>query len=110
MDLDDLVRWRDDINSYFNDKECLLWIGKPERGVPMKYWGDVLKRESPDSWDNRWDIWKRKLYPWSLIGEYYNKVGKNAFWQEFSVDGCKLCQTAIYRDLLKRQPGYKGSH
>uniref|UniRef100_A0A0W0GBW7 SAP domain-containing protein n=1 Tax=Moniliophthora roreri TaxID=221103 RepID=A0A0W0GBW7_MONRR len=108
-DLDKLGRMWDDKNPDFNEKECLLRIGNPERGVPMKYWGDVLKLESPDPQDNCWEVWKCKLYPWSLIREYYNKVRKSAFWEEFTVDGCKLCQTAIYQDLLKRQPRYRGS-
>ncbi|ESK82134.1 hypothetical protein Moror_3477 [Moniliophthora roreri MCA 2997] len=95
-DLDKLGQMWDDKNPDFDEKECLLHIGNPEHGVPMKYWGDVLKLESLDPWDNHWEVWKCKLYLWLLIREYYNKVGKSVFLKEFTVDGCKLCQTAIY--------------
>uniref|UniRef100_A0A0W0G1T2 Uncharacterized protein n=1 Tax=Moniliophthora roreri TaxID=221103 RepID=A0A0W0G1T2_MONRR len=99
-DLDLLGHMWDDKNEDFDEDKCVLWVGNPEHGIALKYWGDVLKLESPDPDDNCWEVWKKKLYPWGLIGEYYNEVGEKKFWEEFTVDGVRLCQKQIV-DILR---------
>ncbi|ESK81150.1 hypothetical protein Moror_14891 [Moniliophthora roreri MCA 2997] len=108
--LDLLGHMWDNKNEDFDEDKCVLWVGNPERGIALKYWGDVLKLESPDPDDNHWEVWKKKLYPWGLIGEYYNEVGEKKFWEEFTVDGVRLCQKQIVDILRPRNKAKNALH
>ncbi|KAK7043111.1 hypothetical protein VNI00_008465 [Paramarasmius palmivorus] len=101
-DLDELGRLWCETNPGFCEDECVLKISG--RGIAYQHWRNVFKHGSKTSPDTRWEGLRKKWDVWRVIGVYYTAQGKEAFWNEFTVDGSRLRQTAILEILCARSP------
>ncbi|EEB90829.1 hypothetical protein MPER_10917 [Moniliophthora perniciosa FA553] len=103
--LDELGRLWSKANPGFNEKDCVVKIG--DHGIAYQHWPTVFKHKVKNLEDRRWKKLRKTWDVWRLIGQYYTTQGKKKFWEEFTIDGKPMSQTAIAEILRVRSPNSK---
>uniref|UniRef100_A0A0W0FWW2 SAP domain-containing protein n=1 Tax=Moniliophthora roreri TaxID=221103 RepID=A0A0W0FWW2_MONRR len=92
-------------NPGFNEEDCIVKIG--DHRIAYQHWPTVFKHKVKHLEDRRWKKLRKTWDVWCLIGQYYTTQGKEKFWEEFTIDGKPMSQTAIADILRKRSPNSK---